>query len=390
MDFELTAPQKDWVNEVREFLAEHFGPEAQSEAAEQGHEWSDRPAIRNFRAALARRGWLALTLGPEWGGQGRTPFEQLLLMDEFAYFGAPSIDLSSFAVAPTIDRYGTEDQKKRWLPPIVSGEAEFALGYSEPDAGSDLANLRTFAERTTGGWTVTGEKIWNTGAEYCTTEWLACRTDRDAPRHRGISVFIVPLDAAGISIEPLFTWGGLRTNRVRFDHVHVPEEGLVGTLHGGWQVIAMALDLERVALGLTGAVRRLVTELLSWLRRDAPRRPLPSSVAHRVAELAVDVELARLLNYRAAWLIDSGVVPYAEASMTKICTTELNARAATLAMEVLGSRGRLAPGDARVALGGLAQSLARAAPYLRFGGGNNEIQRDIVAQQGFGLPRQPR
>lgn len=389
MDFELTASHRAWLDEVRSFLEEHFGPDARAQALEAGREWNDRPAVRAFRAALARQGWLGITLPPEYGGLGRSTFDQFLLMDELAYWGAPSIDLSSSAVAPTILRHGTPDQRRTWLPRIVQGEAEFAIGYSEPDAGTDLASLRTRAERHGTEWVISGEKIWNTGAEYCTHEWLACRTDPDAPKHRGISVFIVPMSSEGISVEPLWTWGGLRTNRVRFDEVRVGEAHLIGEPNEGWRYVSVALDFERVAVGLTGAVRRLRDELLSYVGTGAGAATLDEhpELRHVVGQLVLETELARLLNYRAAWMVDAGTVPYAEASMTKIFTTELNARAADVAMQVLGPLGRLDAADPGVPLAGFAQSLYRAAPYLRFGGGNNEVQRDIVAQRGFGLPR---
>lgn len=389
MDFEMTSEHREWLEEVRAFLDTSFGPEARAEALRAGREWSDRPAMRDFRTALARKGWLGLTLPVEYGGLGRSTFEQFLLMDEFAYWGAPSIDLSSAAVGPTILRHGSPEQCRTWLPRIIRGEVEFAIGYSEPDAGTDLASLRTRAERTGGGWVINGEKIWNTGAEYASHEWLACRTDPDAPKHRGISVFIVPLTSEGITIEPLWTWGGLRTNRVRFDNVPVTEEHLIGAPNEGWRYVSMALDFERVTVGLTGAIRRLRDELLEYLSTGtgADTIRLHPELRHAVGTLVVETEMARLLNYRAAWMIDNGTVPYAEASMTKIFTTELQARASDIALQVLGQLGRLDAPGTQIPLAGFAQSLYRAAPYLRFGGGNNEVQRDIVAQRGFGLPR---
>jgi len=389
MDFEMTSAHREWIEEVQEFLDTSFGPEARAEALEAGREWNDRPAMRAFRTSLARKGWLGVTLPPEYGGLGRSTFEQFLLMDEFAYWGAPSIDLSSAAVGPTILRHGSPEQRRTWLPRIIRGDVEFAIGYSEPDAGTDLASLRTKAEPSGTGWVINGEKIWNTGAEYATHEWLACRTDPDAPKHRGISVFIVPLSADGITIEPLWTWGGLRTNRVRFDNVQIGDESLIGALNEGWRYVSMALDFERVTVGLTGAIRRLRDELLDHLAqgRGADTIQHRPELGHAVGTLVVETEMARLLNYRAAWMIDNGTVPYAEASMTKIFTTELQARASDIAMQVLGPLGRLDAPAADVPLAGLAQSLYRAAPYLRFGGGNNEVQRDIVAQRGFGLPR---
>jgi alkylation response protein AidB-like acyl-CoA dehydrogenase len=328
----------------------------------------------------------------EHGGLGRPMVDNVLLMDELAYAGAPAIDMTAASVAPTIIRAAAPEQQRRWLPAIRNGEVEFAIGYSEPDAGSDLASLRTTAVRDGDDWVINGSKIWNTGAEYCTHEWLACRTntDPDVAPHRGISVLIVPLDAPGITVQGITTWRGMRTNQVWFEDVRVPGENLVGEQDRGWRYVTQALDFERIAIGITGGLRRLLDDLTTWCRTTvvdgAPRLEQPD-VQRRLAELTVDAELARLLNHRAAWMVDAGMDASAEASMTKVFTTELQARASSVALELLGPHGQLDPHDPRAPLGGLAQHTYRAAPYLRFGGGTNEIQRDIVAQRGHLLPR---
>jgi alkylation response protein AidB-like acyl-CoA dehydrogenase len=354
-----------------------------------GGEWSGS-AIRDFRRRLVERGWLSLTWPEEHGGLGRSMVDQVLLMDEFAYVGAPAIDMTASSVAPTIIRSGTPEQRARWLPPIRRGEVEFAIGYSEPDAGSDLASLRTTAVRDGDEWVIKGEKTWNTGAEYCTHEWLACRTDPDVARHRGLSVIVVPIDAPGVTVEAIQTWRGMRTNQVWFDDVRVPVDNLIGEQDRGWTYITQALDFERVAIGITGGIRRLVDELAAYCATtvvDGELLAARPDIERDVAELAVALEQAQLLNHRAAWMIDNGEVPNAEASMTKVFTTELHARAATVALTILGPYGQLDPYDQRAPLAGLAQLMYRAAPYLRFGGGTNEIQRDIIAQRGYGLPR---
>jgi alkylation response protein AidB-like acyl-CoA dehydrogenase len=389
MDFGLTERQRAWVEEVRAFLDEEFGPAEREAVRLGGGEWSG-DVIREFRRRLLDRGWLSLMWPEEHGGLGRSVVDNLLLMDELAYAGAPAIDMTAASVAPTIIRSGTPEQRARWLPAIRRGEVEFAIGYSEPDAGSDLASLRTTAALDGDVWVVNGTKIWNTGAEYCTHEWLACRTDADAPRHRGISVLIVPLDAPGIEVTGIATWRGMRTNQVWFDDVRVPGENLIGERDRGWAYVTQALDLERVAIGITGALRRLLDGLTAWCRGTTIDGAAPAArpeVQLRLAELAVDVELARLLNHRAAWLIDAGRPASAEASMTKVFTTELHARASSVALDLLGPAGQLDAHDARAPIAGLAQLMYRAAPYLRFGGGTNEIQRDIIAQRGHGLPR---
>ena len=373
MDFALDAHQQAWVNEVRDFLRAEFDAEAEDEARRRGGE-SSGPVLRKFRAKMAERGWLALTWPVEYGGSGRTTFEQFLLMDEFAYWGAPAIDLTASAVAPTIMRFGTDEQKRRWLPAILSGEVECAIGYSEPDAGSDLASLRTSARRDGDAWIVNGEKLWNTGAEFATHEWLVVRTDPDAPKHKGLSVFMVPLNAPHVTVQPILTWGGIRTNAVHFNDVRVDADALIGAENDGWRYVTTALDFERVSIGVTGGLRRLYDETLRCVAS------LDIDVRHQLAEMSAQIELARLLNYRAAWMVDQGMMPNAEASMTKVVTTELQAALSSAVLEIVE------PGSFAAEL---ARHMYRQAPYLRFGGGTNEIQRDIIAQRGLGLPRGP-
>jgi alkylation response protein AidB-like acyl-CoA dehydrogenase len=371
MDFALDEHHQAWVKEVRAFLRAEFDTEAEDESRRRGGE-SSGPVLRRFRAKMAERGWLALTWPVDHGGSGRTTFEQFLLMDEFAYWGAPAIDLTASAVAPTIMRYGTDAQKARWLPAILSGEVECAIGYSEPDAGSDLASLRTSARRDGSDWVINGEKLWNTGAEFATHEWLVVRTDPDAPKHKGLSVFMVPINAPGVTVQPILTWGGIRTNAVHFADVRVDADALIGAENDGWRYLTTALDFERVSIGVTGGLRRLYDETLRAVATN------DLDVRRRLAEMAALIEGARLLNYRAAWMVDQGLMPSAEGSMTKVVTTELQASVSASVLEIVEPDSFAAE---------LALHMYRQAPYLRFGGGTNEIQRDIIAQRGLGLPR---
>src|SRR3954471_16965730 len=315
MDFALDEHHQAWVKEVREFLGAEFDAEAEAEARRRGGEASG-PVLRSFRAKMAERGWLALTWPIDYGGSGRSTFEQFLLMDEFAYWGAPAIDLTASAVAPTIMRFGTDAQKGRWLPAILRGEVEFAIGYSEPEAGSDLASLRTTGRRDGDEWVVTGEKLWNTGAEFATHEWLVCRTDPDAPKHKGQSVLMVPINSPGVQVQPIVTWGGIRTNAVFFDEVRVPADHLMGEVNEGWRYVTTALDFERIAIGVTGGLRRLYDELVRYVASRG--LGAQADVRTTLAELWAGIEQARLLNYRAAWMVDQGLVLSAEASMTKV------------------------------------------------------------------------
>lgn len=373
------------MQEVREFIYAHVGEKEQRDTRLGGGEWGTGD-LRALRGELASRGWLALTWPKRWGGLERTMVDQVLMMDEFAYFEVPSIDITSASIAPAIIRNASESQCESWLPRIRSGEIELAVGYSEPDAGSDLASLRTSARLTAqGNWVVNGRKLWCTGAQHSSHVWLLCRTDPEAPPHKGLSVLIVELSAPGITVTPIDTWRGVVTTQIDFDDVEVPGENLIGEPGKGWRYVTEALDFERTAIGITGGLRRLLDDLVGWVVGQGLEGD--PEISRRIGWLSAQVELARLLNYRAAWMIDQGQVPYAESSITKVFTTELHASAHALAVELLREKGAVDPLEEGAALGGRAQLGYRAAPYLRFGGGTNEIQRDIIAQAGLGLPR---
>jgi len=293
-------------------------------------------------------------------------------------------------VAPTILRAGSEEQKARWLPPILRGELEFAVAYSEPDAGTDLAALKTRAVLDGDHWVINGQKMWNTGAHTATHNWVAVRTEPEAPKHRGISMMIVPMDAPGITVQPLWTWSGIRTNAVFLEDVRVPKDHLVGERGMGFYYAMMALDFERIMIGSVGLLLRLLGELKDFVRRTkregAPLGSVPW-VRRALADLEMRVEVGRQIGLLNAWLTDQGVVPTKEGSIAKVYVSELNAHLASVGMEIIGLAGQLAPDDPAAPLHGRLQWLYTTAPLQRFGGGTNEIQRCIIAQRGLGLPR---
>jgi 3-oxocholest-4-en-26-oyl-CoA dehydrogenase alpha subunit len=255
MDFELDSGQRAWLTEVREFLRENVTPELRAELAQHDLEFPDGEVAR-FRRKIGEKGWFGLNWPPEYGGLGLGAVHQHLLTSEFEYWGVPGPDLTVTSVAPMIMRHGTERNKTEWLPLIARGEMICAVGYSEPEAGTDLANLRTRAVLDGQEWVINGTKIWNSGAQRATHEWLCVRTDPNAVRHRGISVIIVPIDSPGVQIRPLYAWSGYRTNEVHFRDVRVPVTNLVGEANQGWTYITGALDLERGALTNAGDLRR--------------------------------------------------------------------------------------------------------------------------------------
>ncbi|MGZ8812982.1 MAG: acyl-CoA dehydrogenase family protein [Mycobacterium sp.] len=379
MDFELDDEQRAWVAEVRRFLDENVTAALRAEMAEHGleHQGGELTA---FRRKIGEKGWFGLNWPKEYGGLGLTAMHQHLLMSEFEYVGVPGPDLTVTSVAPMIMRHGTEQNKKEFLPGVARGEIVFALGSSEPNAGTDLASLRTRAVRDGDEWVINGSKIWNSGAQRSTHEWLCVRTDPDAPRHRGISVIVVPIGSPGIEIHPLYAWSGYRTNETFFRDVRVPVTNLVGELNMGWTYITGALDLERGALINVGDLSHALDELTALAGDPDP------AFRRRLAQAEADVEVARLMGLEAASLLDSGRIPSLEVSVEKIFTSELRQRIADLALDLLGPDGLRAHRTAGAPLDGFFERLYRVSPLMRFGGGTNEVLRDVIAQRGHKMP----
>ncbi len=392
MDFALDAEQRAWLEEVRGFLRTNVTDELRAELAEHDLEFPDGE-VAAFRRKIGEKGWFGLSWPVEYGGLGLGAVHQHLLMSEFEYWGVPGPDLTVTSVAPMIMRHGTERNKQEFLPPIARGEMICAVGYSEPGAGTDLASLRTRAvldgDAETGEWVINGSKIWNSGAQRSTHEWLCVRTDPDAPRHKGISVVIVPIDHPGVTVRPLIAWSGYRTNEVFFDDVRVPATHLVGEVNQGWRYITGALDLERGALTNAGDLRRAVDDLLELARTPREDGVVPAAdpaVRRRLADLDADVEAATLMGYEAASMLADGVIPSVEVSVEKIFTSELRQRIATVALDLLGPEGLLAHNSPGAPLAGKFERLYRSSPLLRFGAGANEVLRDVIAQRGHGMP----
>jgi alkylation response protein AidB-like acyl-CoA dehydrogenase len=304
--------------------------------------------------------------------------------------GIPLGRSSATMIGPAIVRFGTEEQRKTYLPGLLSGEIMCSLGYSEPDAGTDLASLKTRAVRDGDDYVINGQKMWTSGAHRSTHVWLATRTDPDAPKHRGISVFIVPLDAPGITIRPIHTMSGVRTNETYYENVRVPKTAMIGEENRGWYVITNALDHERVSIGIddwidlmaiwNGFMEHIAANPSAHFSSDAVRR--------RVAELKTDLLLLRGLMLSNASIVARGDTPTMEASMVKVWGTELRHRMTDAMMDMLGRSGVLAAGGAVPApAGGFLEQQSRWAPIERFAGGTNEVQRNIIAQRGLGLPR---
>jgi alkylation response protein AidB-like acyl-CoA dehydrogenase len=389
MRYDLTPTQAAWRDEVRAFVREHLTPVLLDELREAGNEGKG-PLAQEFVLKLRDRGWWGIAWPKEYGGLGRSAIDQWIFIDELESAGAPMLPLTVTSVAPTIMRVGSEEQKREWLPRITAAEVDFAVAYSESAAGTDMASLRTRAELDGDQWVVNGQKMWNTMAHMATHNWVAVRTEPDAPKHKGISMMIVPMDAPGVEVQPIYVWPGLRTNAVFFDNVRVPRNYLVGERGMGFYYAAMALNFERLSIGSVGMVRRYFRELVGLVReREVDGQALRNQawVRERLARLAVDIEAAAMLGLETAWALEQGRVPAAESSMAKIAVSELTERLGNVGCEILGLDGQLHPNDPHAQLHGRLQWLYRIAPMLQFGGGTNEVQRNIIAMLGYGLPR---
>jgi 3-oxocholest-4-en-26-oyl-CoA dehydrogenase alpha subunit len=378
-----------FLAELRQYL-DGLDPELVDAAREENTEDPMQPREhgRRFLQRLGADGWLGISWPVEYGGQGRTPIEQWLFCEELYNRRLPNGLLTLNSIGPTLMLIGSDQQKAEFLPRIRAGELEFAIGYSEPDAGSDLASLRTRATRDGDDYVVNGQKIWTTGASVATHLWLAARTGTQEARHRGVSLFIVPMDAPGITITPIITQGGERTNAVFLDNLRIPATAMIGEENAGWKAVTAALNFERMFYH--NEARWELRQLEEWaaaaglLDGDGPAA---DAVAVAMGEHAVDVEICRLFALRGARMLAAGQVPYAEASMNKIWWGELRQRICDTGLDLIGVDGAIATGSPYAPAHGHLEHGLQSSPVWRFGGGANEIQLDIIATQGLGLPR---
>jgi alkylation response protein AidB-like acyl-CoA dehydrogenase len=343
---------------------------------------------RNIRR-MGEDGWLGIGWPEEYGGQGRTMMDQLIFGDgaTTAGVGIPLLTINS--VAPALMEYGTAEQRAHLLPRILAGQVHFSIGYSEPGAGTDLAGLRTRAVRDGGDWVISGQKMWTSLISVADYVWLAARTDPDLPRHRGLSVFIVPTDVPGFSWTPVPTISGSITSQTFYEDVRVPADALVGEVNGGWKLITGQLNHERVALCSAAGLQRVLAETVDWARDSGVIER--EWVRQSLGRVHARVEFLKLINWKIAWGVDHGArLGPADASATKIFGTELTVEACRLLMECLGEDAYLRSGSPGALLLGRLEQMYRQCLMLTFGGGTNEIQRDMIAMLGLGMPRPPR
>ncbi|QDN79063.1 acyl-CoA dehydrogenase [Streptomyces sp. S1A1-7] len=347
------------------------------------------------RALLRRIGADGL-LGIGWpvayGGQGRGADEQFVFFDEAYRAGAPVSMVTLNTVGPTLMKYGSEAQKAYFLPRVLSGDLVFAIGYSEPSAGTDLASLRTRAVREGESWLIDGQKIFTSNAQHADWIWLACRTDPDAPKHRGISIVLVPTDAPGFSWTPIETVGGLTTTATYYDGIRVPSSNLVGEENGGWDLITNQLNHERVALAAIGMqAEDFYAAALRAARTPDPvtgrRRVDEPWVRFRLAEVHARLAASRLLNWRLVGDVGAGRLAPGDASGVKVAGTESAVASYRMCQEVVGAQALVRSGSPGVFGDGELERMNRAAQINTFGGGVSEVQREIVATMRLGMTR---
>ena len=391
MRIAYTAEQERLRRELRAYFGALMTPEVRAAlSAGDGDDGDhgDGQAYRQVIRQLGRDGWLALGWPGEFGGRGGTMLDQLIFGDEAAAARVPVPFLTINTVGPTIMRFGTQEQKRQYLPRIAAGEIHFSIGYSEPEAGTDLASLRTRAVRDGDTYVINGQKMWTSLIEYADYVWLACRTDPDAVRHRGLSIIIVPTDAAGFSWTPVRTVAGLTTSATYYSDIRVPVSNLVGEENKGWPLITNQLNHERVALTSAAPLQAALAAVIDWaasVKLADGRRVIDQEwVQLSLARVHAKAEVLKLMNWRIA--AAAGSPGPAAASATKVYGTELTTEACRLLLEVLGASAEVRDGSPGAVLAGRIERMQRSALILTFGGGTNEVQRDIIGAAALGLP----
>jgi alkylation response protein AidB-like acyl-CoA dehydrogenase len=389
-----TPEQQALRKELREYFAAMLTPEVRSELGESGE---GRPLFRELVRKLGADGWLGLGWPKEFGGQGRPATDQFIMFDEIQRAHAPFPFVTVNTVGPAIMAHGTQAQKDQYLTGILQGEINFAIGYTEPEAGTDLAALRCSAVLDGDEWVINGNKVYTSGANQSDYVWLACRTDTEAPKHQGITLIIVPTNTPGFEWTPIVTVGGVTTTATYYTDVRVPKENVIGEINGGWKLITMQLNHERVGLAaLSGLTERLLDDVTTWCRvtpsgagNDQKMIDVPWVQADLAKSHAL-LDAIRLMTWKLAKAVSDNTLGPAEASGVKVFGTEKAVEVYRILQGILGPVSHLREGSQGAVIHGEVERAARAAQINTFGGGVNEIQRELVATAGLGLVRSTR
>ncbi|NVM26942.1 MAG: acyl-CoA dehydrogenase family protein [Desulfobacterales bacterium] len=384
MDFELTPEEKAYQKELCEFLKREAneGVIAETESMQ-----GLGPYGRELLRKMGQRRLLAPSWPQEYGGRGLTYVAQAIMGDEMSYHRGPW-PLDGIVIGPTLLRLGTDSQKEKYLTGIARGEIEFALGYTEPEAGSDVASVLLRAVEDGDEYILNGQKVFNTEAHYGDYHWLLVRTDTSVAKHKGLSMFIVDLKSPGITIRPLITSAGLRTNEVFYEDVRVPKENIVGEKNRGWDVAMSALGSERVMW--TGDIKWGFDKLVEYILEDKRFDDICAQnpwILDELAELDIKIHIGRLLGYKAASMGDKGLTAIYEGSLSKVYVTETRQQLFSVAMQILGLYGQLSKGSKWAPLSGMIPREYLDSCRWNIVGGTSEIQRLIIALMGLELPR---
>lgn len=393
MDFKLSAEEARFAEGVRAFLdqeAQHpDAPEFMAPDRDAHSQLANSPERRAFCKRMGAQGYLGMSWPEAYGGRDIPGIFEYLLNEELALRGAPLIGKGVGCIGKTIIRHGSDEMKQRVLPLILDAEVEFALGYSEPGSGSDLASLKLKAEKDGDGWVLNGQKVWTTSANFAQWYWVAARTDPDAPKHKGISVFLIPMNHPGLTVRPIETMGHHWTNEVFFDNVRIGPEALVGELNKGWTYVCEALDFERFTFYTINPLLQKFERALDALRtvtRNGARLADDIGVKRQVGRLGAEVETAKMLQRRVVDAAAKGQVPAVEAAMYKVFATRLGQVLTDFVLDHLGPAGLLRSDAEGAVDNGVWEHFYQTTPLDTIGGGTSEVQKNIIARRGLGLP----
>jgi alkylation response protein AidB-like acyl-CoA dehydrogenase len=395
MDFRLTPEEETFRQEVHDFIEKEC-PET-LRGGGTGGLMSNAGDFIAWRKKVASRGWIAPAWPKEYGGAEMTVMQQFVYNMETARMRAPSgIFLGGLGVAvlgPTILVYGNDEQKQEYIPGILSGEEMWCQGFSEPESGSDLASLKTRAVRDGDDYVINGQKIWTTLAHMSKYMLCLCRTDPDAPKHKGISYFVIPMDAPGVTVRPLMNMaGGHEFNEVFFEDVRIPAKNLLGEENRGWYMAVTTLDIERSNIGSAVGQHQSVEDLITFTREHADNGESAANTNPKIrlelADRLIEAEASMMLSYRLITMQNRGLIPNYEASATKMYSMELNQRIANTGIKVLGMYGQIRKGSKYEVLKGRMEYQYLRSVANTIEGGTTEIQKNIVATRGLDLPRE--
>ncbi len=390
MKIQLTKNQQKLKDELKEYFSALLNKELLSEMSDPQFFEGGGPEFKKALKIMGQDGWIGLSWPKEFGGKEFTPIEQYIFVEEIMRTGFPFPFLTTESVGPMIAQYGSDWAKETIAKSILRGETIFAIGYSEPNAGTDLASLKTQAQPCKEGFKINGQKIWTSLANYADYIWLAARTNNEVKKHKGISMFIVPTDDDGFSYTPIQTLGDVTTNMTFYDDIYVSKDNLVGELNSGWNLITSQLNLERLALVNHGPVDELYHQLLSLAKSTKVDSTNVLSdidwVKSNFAKIYSGLETLKLICWKQVWGMENNVLSMTDASLAKIYGSEYFIEAYRMMMEIFGELSIIRD-DSLSILNSRLERMYRTASILTFGGGTNEVQRDIISMAGLLMPR---